>query len=365
MRPALLALASLPAALAEAAPDDRPQPLADAAAVVSLPGAARVSVLGDGLLRVQLGGTLDERPTYQVVNRRTPVPHFTHSAQGGTLTVKTSLASVRATAHSVDFSCSAGAGGAGGSWSWQPQRDPNTDPLQTAMPISARGMYVMDDSDTARLGGADATHVAWWQHPKTLPTPPSPLPPADTCAAPRKGVDVTAGATRSKQYRDGLANVTQAECCAACNAANGDRACSDRDCTVCDADTGRCSAWAPEHGCVAWAYAPDAKECWPFSAVAGVTNTSQNRVFGGAELWPPKPRSPPPAPTDLYLFCYGASGPDEFARGMRQLTSITGRAPLMPLAAYGVWYSGCCIPCAATSQAFTSSCCSAQRLCRD
>ena len=34
--------------------------------------------------------------------------------QGGTLTVKTSLASVRATSHSVDFSCSAaGDGGAG------------------------------------------------------------------------------------------------------------------------------------------------------------------------------------------------------------------------------------------------------------
>ena len=43
-------------------PEERPQPLAVAAAVVSLPGAARVSVLGDCLLRVHLGGRLDEGP---------------------------------------------------------------------------------------------------------------------------------------------------------------------------------------------------------------------------------------------------------------------------------------------------------------
>ena len=47
--------------------------------------------------------------------------------------------------------------------------------------------------------------------------------------------------------------------------------------------------------------------------------------------------------TDLYLMCYGNDGAASFSRGLSQLAAVTGPAPLMPLAAYGVWYSGCCI----------------------
>eukprot|EP00666_Eupelagonemidae_sp_cell4sb_P010822 gene10822-16360_t len=39
-----------------------------------------------------------------------------------------------------------------------------------------------------------------------------------------------------------------------------------------------------------------------------------------------------------YVFCYGTA----FGDGLRQLTTVTGAAPLMPHAAYGVWWSQCC-----------------------
>jgi hypothetical protein len=45
--------------------------------------------------------------------------------------------------------------------------------------------------------------------------------------------------------------------------------------------------------------------------------------------------------------CYG----DDFGKGAAQLATITGPPPLMPIAAYGVWYSGCCIPSLYTQDA--------------
>lgn len=61
--------------------------------------------------------------------------------------------------------------------------------------------------------------------------------------------------------------------------------------------------------------------------------------------------------SDVYALCYGA----DVAEGMRQLTSITGAPPLMPLASYGVWYSGCCIPALYTQQAVSSELLAAYR----
>ena len=116
-----------------------------------------------------------------------------------------------------------------------------------------------------------------------------------------------------------LKNVTQAQCCAACN---NDKA---KPGTV-------------PH-CVAWVYGPAEKECW-LQSYCGATVNNPARVFGGAADWPPLPPPPPPSPTDLYFMCYG----DNHQEGMNQFTTVTGTAPLMPMAAYGVWYSGCCIP---------------------
>ena len=184
----LLLLASLATAASPAAASSA-SPTADPAAVSQAPsGLAAVTAIADGLFRVQLGSKRDERPSFQVVNRLAPVPKFTAKSSGDRLTVSTELASVTVdeTARSVTFQCSADGSSAAAAqrWSWQPTLDPNEDPLQATMPINAHGMYVMDDSDTARLGGEDSNDVAWWQHPLKLPgppPPPSPLPPADTC----------------------------------------------------------------------------------------------------------------------------------------------------------------------------------------
>ena len=53
-----------------------------------------------------------------------------------------------------------------------------------------------------------------------------------------------------------------------------------------------------------------------------------------------------PENLDLYFFCYGS----DYTLGLTQLASITGPAPLMPQAAYGVWWCQCCP--AYTAQSF-------------
>jgi hypothetical protein len=50
------------------------------------------------------------------------------------------------------------------------------------------------------------------------------------------------------------------------------------------------------------------------------------RVYGGAH--PTPTASVATAPTDIYLMCYG----HDFLASTQQLTSITGKAPLMPAA---------------------------------
>lgn len=143
----------------------------------------------------------------------------------------------------------------------------------------------------------------------------------DTCAKPQVGTDC---APNQAKVKTSLANQTQASCCQACNA--------DKS--------------APGSGqpCVAWVWGPLAPgdhgvNCWlQTSCRATVKNPS--RTFGGASNWPPLPPPPPPSPIDLYFMCYG----NDHQEGMRQLTTLTGTAPLLPMAAYGVWYSGCCMP---------------------
>ena len=45
-----------------------------------------------------------------------------------------------------------------------------------------------------------------------------------------------------------------------------------------------------------------------------------------------------PGGADVYAFCYGR----KYASALSMLTDVTGRAPLMPRAAYGVWWCQCC-----------------------
>lgn len=356
-----------------------PNPLANSSAIVNVSDAA-VTILAEGLFRVQLGavGQRDDRPTYQVVNRRAPVPKFTvEQNSSDSITVVTTRASVyvsvsenRTASPQIVFTCKDASVGGDGLWSWNPDIDPSKDLLQSGMPINQHGMYVLDDSDTARLGGDDAHDIAWWEYPlntSTQPPNPHPAPVTDTCVHPQYGVDVGPGATRHPQFPNGWNCSSYSLCCDQCNAITHAAGCNLTSCK------------APP--CVSWTFAPVDDTCWLFSTVASIKNTSLNRTYGGASQWPIRTPSHSRAPVDLYLFCYGtgqharghrsnneAKGlkrhrsttlqPSErrphlreptpssaaFTRGMQQLTTITGSPPMMPLAAYGVWYSGCCIP---------------------
>eukprot|EP01051_Picozoa_sp_SAG22_P000749 SAG22_NODE_23_length_31399_cov_35.631313_18_plen_961_part_00 len=57
----------------------------------------------------------------------------------------------------------------------------------------------------------------------------------------------------------------------------------------------------------------------------------------GARPWLDK-RTQQPSNLDFYFFCYGS----DYEEGLSQLASITGRAPMMPHVAYGVWWCQCC-----------------------
>jgi len=53
------------------------------------------------------------------------------------------------------------------------------------------------------------------------------------------------------------------------------------------------------------------------------------------EGFAPRPAAPEGGYQDLYLFAYGS----DYARGLRDLRTLTGPAPLLPRKAFGVWFS--------------------------
>jgi hypothetical protein len=67
-------------------------PAAPSASVLSADGKARFTVLADQLLRMEFApsGKFDDRQTLAIVNRKLPVPTFSHATVGQTLTIKTS-----------------------------------------------------------------------------------------------------------------------------------------------------------------------------------------------------------------------------------------------------------------------------------
>ena len=327
---------------------------------------ARVTVLRPGLLRVQLplAEAYDDRPTYQVSNRRSlgpTTPFAVPVSSAALLVVATASAAVNVSADGgVVFSCGGGGGGGGGSSGvgWAGNAHDGAAIAKwvdsVGMPINRGGVYVLDDTDTMRLAGGDGDRlIDWWAAPlapAALPPTPPPTPavaPPIVCGAGHSapGTDVAPGSTRVASAPHGLANKTQAACCATC---------------------------AADPSCVAWVWAPSSSptttSCWPLASTVGTRSTTQDRVFGGAPFFPPGPPVPSAKqrPADLYLMCYGNGGGGgdgeeaeddivdyvvDYAEGAAQLAAITGAPPLMPAAAYGVWYSGCCLPSLYTSDA--------------
>jgi hypothetical protein len=201
-----------------------PSGVADPGQVVTAPGGTTVvTVLREGLFRVERRSHWfpegDQRASFNVVNRRvSPLPIFSHRVDTATntLNVSTTQASVTVNASASAHPHGGGADFHGGltfhckargarltSWAWSFGETPvfETDPAMNAEPINPRGLFVLNDSLTARLGDTppDGQQVRWWEHPlRTRSAPPSPPPPApDMCASPRPQHDVGPGATRA------------------------------------------------------------------------------------------------------------------------------------------------------------------------
>eukprot|EP01065_Artemidia_motanka_P009447 TRINITY_DN1482_c0_g1_i2.p1 TRINITY_DN1482_c0_g1~~TRINITY_DN1482_c0_g1_i2.p1 ORF type:complete len:865 (+),score=254.11 TRINITY_DN1482_c0_g1_i2:79-2673(+) len=147
---------------AAAAAGNVPSP--DPAAVVSS-DTVRFTVLSSGLIRVQTVSAKepwDDRSTLHVVNRRLPVPKFTHTAGS------VSTADVTVTA-AADGNATATCGGDVFRWSWTPGSPPETGSTHDRFSsfITAAGMYLLDDTATARLDDAERP---WLDHRTTAQT---------------------------------------------------------------------------------------------------------------------------------------------------------------------------------------------------
>ena len=120
-------------------------PRTDPEALVDTPWGARVSVLGDGLFRVQLNGesSFDERPTFQVVNRMMPVPGYNVTHEDASMTVASQGAAV----------------------SIQPQRQHSQQECAARGSCSTRGCEAPGRSWVAHAGVADNVSQRTRLHP--------------------------------------------------------------------------------------------------------------------------------------------------------------------------------------------------------
>ena len=92
----LFALFAFAVGITHAAKADTYDPVASAQAVITA-GNARFTVLTPEMIRIQYShdGRFEDRATFGVVNRRLPVPAFTHVTRGGMLEIKTGALTLR------------------------------------------------------------------------------------------------------------------------------------------------------------------------------------------------------------------------------------------------------------------------------
>jgi hypothetical protein len=147
------------------------------AVTVGVSNLVRVTVLRDGLLRLQarpssssshaVPDRWDDRPTLQVLNRNLgSVPAFNVTPSSTELTVVTRGTTLRAGPSNATVQCSAGGDGAQPSYSWSwggggsSSSRSNSPAVDFPSLVSAAGMYILDDTNTSRLapGSTQAGH---------------------------------------------------------------------------------------------------------------------------------------------------------------------------------------------------------------
>jgi hypothetical protein len=315
----------------------RGDPVAQPAAVVDSPWGARITVLAEGIFRLQLGGvsSFDDRPSFQIVNRNLPVPEFNVSRPTtDQLVVRTAAASIavqspthgeHCAAQCTDTGCHLNSrnwtalDGVADSGSQRTSKHPN------GITATSEGCFCAcyDDSECSTvLLVADkmpppSTPVLCYLLKQvqaitnytgrvfmglygnsTLPPPPP---------KPRPSLRVSFECPAAALSWSGQLNVTGGI-----------------------AITSALFATLPP--------LPVSSRGW---YLLDDSNTSR---LGGASStgidWWQYPLDP--VGTDVYFSCFGYSQREDFHDGMRQFTSITGPAPLLPIESYGVWHAQCC-----------------------
>ena len=309
-----------------AAPDLIPyDPLADpAAVVVASSGGARFTVLTDRLIRMeQSSAPFEDRSTLAVLNRKLPVPSFTHSESGGVLTITTASVALyytlgqpfsptSLTVKGVD------AGSAFKHWSFgdsfpgnllgtiRGQDGQSATPLNCTLNanvddngeynhcewglVSRDGWVVYDDTPNVCLDGS-----GWW----------STTGGSRSCGKQMASTDA-ANPANSAAYPTGTTVADAGACCAACLA--------DPGCTggyVFDTNTG------------------ESPNCWPLASVGG-EKAASNRILSLS--------TNPASNTDAHDL-YGLFHGHDYFGAIADYTKIGGKTIMVPRYASGIWNS--------------------------
>ena len=300
-------------------------PLADpAAVVVASSGGARFTVLTDRLIRMeQSSAPFEDRATLAVLNRRLPVPSFSHSEAGGVLTITTASVALSYTV-GQPFSPTSltvkgvDPGSAFKQWSFgapfpgnllgtiRGQDGQSATPLNCTLNakvddngeynhcewglVSRDGWVVYDDTPNVCLDG-----TGWW----------STAGGSRACGAQMAGTDA-ANPANSAAYPFGTTVASAAACCATCLA--------DASCTA---------------GYVFDTTPGDSPNCWPLASVGGEKQAS-NRILALT--------TNPASNTDAFDL-YGLFHGHDYFGAIADYTQIGGKTIMVPRYASGIWNS--------------------------
>jgi hypothetical protein len=305
-------------------------PVADpSAVVVSSDGMARFTVLTPRLIRMEqrgnssAPGAFEDRSTIAMMNRKLPVPAFTHAESGGVLTVITASLKVTYTvgqpfsAASLQVA-SLDANSAFKGWSFGDAfpgnllgtirgldgqerttlnctenhgTDDNGEYNHCEWGVVSRdGWVAYEDSVNFALDEND-----WWA--------PS-APASRVCTAPKAGTDTT-GPTNSAAYPQGTTVANIDACCTACL--------NDPTCVA---------------GYVFDTNA-DSPNCWPLAGSTGETPAA-NRSFA-----PMKSQSTNADEHDIYFFGHG----HDYFGALQDFVSVAGKTIMTPRYTSGIWWS--------------------------
>jgi len=308
-------------------------PVADPAAVViDSSGKARFTVLTDRLIRMESifggQGPFEDRATLMAMNRKLPVPSFTHSESGGVLTIATSKVSISYTVGSPFTPSSLSAksldsNSAFSTWAYgqafpgnllgtiRGQDGQSATPLNCTVNagvndngefnhcewgiVSRDGWVTYNDSLNVALDAND-----WWSANSSS---------SSGCGMRFPGYDAV-NPSNSPTYPEGTTSPTVDACCALCSA---DSSCAGG------------FVYDPQNGV--------SPNCWPLSSLSGkkLANTSDTyRILS---------EKPNPSSTTDVIDIYGFFHGHDYMGALADFTQVSGKTIMVPRYTTGIWNS--------------------------